>query len=122
MSRTRRKKISFDEESSLDPHTAQQAGNFLFNLGPEPKEEADKEKHHSAILSAKTRVKGAKTMSALAYYDVLAQGFDSSAARIVGDALKRLLIADRGLGREEAKTVLKGSIPEEVEIPVGHEA
>lgn len=121
MPRQRRKKISFDEESRLDKHTAEQAGNFLFDLGPEPTDANEKIKHYSAKLSAQTRVKGAKTMSALAYYDVLAQGFGSKAARIVGDTLKRLLIADNGLGREEAKIVLKGSIPEEVEIAVGHE-
>ncbi|GAI84596.1 unnamed protein product [marine sediment metagenome] len=121
MGRTQRKKISFDEEARLDKHTAEQAGNFLFDLGPEPTDADKKIKHYSAQLSAKTRVKGAKTMSALAYYDVLAQGFDSTAARIVGDSLKRLLIADKGLGREEAKIVLKGSIPEEVEVAVGHE-
>lgn len=121
MSRRRRQKISFEEESRLDKHTAEQAGDFLFDMGPEPKEEADKPAYYSANLSAKTRVKGAKTMSALAYYDVLAQGFNCAAARIVGDSLKRLLIADKGLGREEAKIVLKGSMPEEVEIAVGHE-
>ncbi len=119
--RKRRQKITFDEESRLDKHTAEQAGNFLFDLGPEPKDADEKIKHYSAILSAQTRVKGAKTMSALAYYDVLAQGFNSKAARIVGDSLKRLLIADKGLGREEAKTVLQGSIPKEVEVAVGHE-
>lgn len=121
MSRSRRKKITFDDESRLDKHTAEQAGNFLFDMGPTPKAKDKLTNHYSAILSAKTRVKGAKTMSALAYYDVLAQGFNSSAARIVGDSLKRLLIADKGLGREEAKIVLKGSIPEEVEVAVGHE-
>jgi hypothetical protein len=121
MSRPRRKRISFDEDSKLNEHTAEQAGNFLFDLGPVPTEEDDKPWFYSATLSAKTRVKGANTMSALAYYDVLAQGFKSDAARIVGDSLKRLLIADKGLGREEAKTVLKGSIPEEVEVKVGHE-
>ena len=121
MVRQRRQKISFEEESRLDKHTAEQAGNFLFDMGPEPKEEKDKAAYYSANLSAKTRVKGAQTMSALAYYDVLAQGFQSDAARIVGDSLKRLLIADKGLGREEAKIVLKGSIPEEVEVAVGHE-
>ena len=121
MPRTKRKKISFDEESRLDKHTAEQAGDFLFDLGPVPAKDEDKPKHYSASLSAKTRVKGAQTMSALAYYDVLAQGFDSTAARIVGDSLKRLLIADKGLGREEAKIVLKGSIPEEIEVPVGRE-
>jgi hypothetical protein len=117
----RRKRISFEEESRLDPHTSEKAGNFIFNLGREPKNKAEKVKFYSANLSAQTRVKGAKTMSALAYYDVLAQGFDSEAARIVGDSLKRLLIADQGLGREEAVTVLKGQIPEEIEIPVGSE-
>ncbi len=121
MPRVKRKKISFDEESRLDTHTAGQAGDFLFDLGPIPTEDDEKPKHYSAMLSAKTRVKGAKTMSALAYYDVLAQGFNSEAARIVGDTLKRLLIADKGLGREEAKIILKGSMPEEVEVKVGHE-
>ena len=121
MPRIQRKKLTFEEDSRLDKHTAEQAGDFLFDLGPEPKDVDEKIKHYSAKLSAQTRVKGAKTMSALAYYDVLAQGFNSRAARIVGDSLKRLLIADKGLGREEAKIVLKGSIPEEVEIAVGYE-
>ena len=121
MSRRRRQKISFEEESRLDKHTAEHAGDFLFDLGPEPKDDEEKIKYYSAKLSAQTRVKGANTMSALAYYDVLAQGFNCKAARIVGDSLKRLLIADKGLGREEAKIVLKGSMPEEVEIAVGHE-
>ena len=121
MSRQRRQKISFEADSRLDKHTAEQAGDFLFDLGPTPTEKEDKILHYSATLSAKTRVKGAQTMSALAYYDVLAQGFNSEAARIVGDSLKRLLIADKGLGREEAKIVLKGSIPEEVEVAVGRE-
>lgn len=121
MPRQRRQKIAFSEESRLDKHTAEQAGNFLFDLGPEPTDADEKAKYYSAKLSAQTRVKGAKTMSALAYYDVLTQGFNSEAARIVGDSLKRLLIADKGLGREEAKIVLKGSIPEEVEVAVGHE-
>jgi hypothetical protein len=121
MPRQTRKKISFQEDSKLDEHTAEKAGNFLFDMGPVPKDDNEKATYYSATLSAKTRVKGAQTMSALAYYDVLAQGFNSSAARIVGDTLKRLLIADKGLGREEAKTVLKGSIPEEVEVAVGHE-
>lgn len=122
MTRQKRAKLSFDAESRLDKHTAEQAGDFLFDLGPEPTDKDEKIKHYSAKLSAQTRVKGAKTMSALAYYDVLAQGFSSTAARIVGDSLKRLLIADKGLGREEAKIVLKGSIPEEVEVAVGHES
>ena len=117
----RRKKISFEDDSKLDEHTAEKAGDFLFDLGPKPVEAKDQPNYFSKVLSAKTRVKGAKTMSALAYYDVLAQGFGSAAARIVGDSLKMLLIADKGLGREEAKIVLKGSIPEEVEVRVGHE-
>jgi len=121
MSRQRRSKISFKEGSKLDEHTAKQAGDFLFDMGPTPTKKKDQPLFYSAVLSAKTRVKGAQTMSALAYYDVLAQGFKSEAARIVGDSLKRLLIADKGLGREEAKIVLKGSIPEEIEIPVGRE-
>jgi hypothetical protein len=119
--RSRRKKITFDETTKLGEHTAEQAGNFLFDLGPAPKKAEDKPAYFSKVLSAKTRVKGAKTMSALAYYDVLAQGFNSEAARIVGDSLKLLLIADKGLGRDEAKIVLKGNIPEEVEVAVGHE-
>ncbi|MHA2054544.1 MAG: hypothetical protein ACXADW_23630 [Candidatus Hodarchaeales archaeon] len=121
MSNRRRKKLTLSDDPNLDKHTAGQAGDFLFELGPVPKDEEERKKYYSGALSAKTRVKGAKTMSALAYYDVLAQGFNSKAAMVVGDSLKRLLIADKGLGREEAKTVLKGSIPEEVEIAVGHE-
>jgi hypothetical protein len=119
--RKRRQKISFNEETSLDEHTAKQAGDFLFDFGPQPTKKGEKALHYSAILSAKTRVKGPQTMNALSYYDVLAQGFNSTAARIVGNSLKHLLIGDKGLGREEAKTVLKGGMPEEVEVAVGHE-
>jgi hypothetical protein len=122
MSARKRKKINFSEETTLDEHTAKQAGDFLFNFGPQPKDKKELEKWYSSILSAKTRVKGAKTMSALSYYDVLAQGFNSEAARIVGNSLKHLLIGDKGLGREEAKIVLKGGMPEEVEVAVGHES
>ena len=117
----KRQKISYSEDANLDEHTAKQAGDFLFDFGPEPTKKKDKALHYSAILSAKTRVKGAQTMSALSYYDVLAQGFKSEAARIVGNSLKHLLIGDKGLGREEAKDVLKGGMPEEVEVAVGHE-
>lgn len=118
---SKRKKLTFSETKNVDEHTAEKAGNFLFDLGPEPTEDDEKPLFWSATLSARTRVKGPKTMAALSYYDVLAQGFKSNAAKVVGDCLKRLLIADKGLGREEAKLVLQGSLPEEIEIPVGHE-
>lgn len=117
----RRSRVKITEEKKLDEQTARQAGKFLFDLGQEPDEEEDLPWFNSAILSAKTRIKGPDTMNALSYYDVLAQGFQSKAAMIVGDTLKRLLIADKGLGREEAKIILKGSLPDEIEIPVGHE-
>jgi len=115
-----RQRITLSKDSEpIDKQTARQAGGFLFDLGVEPKEEGEQIWFNSAILSAKTRIKGPDTMNALSYYDVLAQGFKSKAARIVGDTLKRLLIADQGLGREEAKDILKGSLPKEIEIPVG---
>jgi len=117
----RKSRIKITEEKKLDEQTARKAGAFLFDLGIPPKEDEDQPWFSSAILSAKTRIKGPDTMNALSYYDVLAQGFRSEAAMIVGDTLKRLLIADKGLGREEAKDILKGSLPDEIEIPVGHE-
>ena len=114
-----RERITLSKDAPLDKQTARQAGGFLFDLGIEPEDAEDMIWFNSAILSAKTRIKGPDTMNALSYYDVLAQGFKSKAARIVGDTLKRLLIADQGLGREEAKDILKGSLPKEIEIPVG---
>ena len=114
-----RERITLSKDAPLDKQTARQAGGFLFDLGVAPEDEKDLIWFNSAILSAKTRIKGPDTMNALSYYDVLAQGFKSKAARIVGDTLKRLLIADQGLGREEAKDILKGSLPKEIEIPVG---
>lgn len=116
-----RERITLSKDQPLDKQTARQAGSFLFDIGVEPEDDADKVWFNSAILSAKTRIKGPDTMNALSYYDVLAQGFKSKAAMIVGDTLKRLLIADKGLGREEAKEILKGSLPKEIEIPVGHD-
>ena len=116
-----RERITLSKDQQIDKQTARQAGGFLFDLGVEPEDAKDLIWFNSAILSAKTRIKGPDTMNALSYYDVLAQGFKSKAARIVGDTLKRLLIADKGSGREEAKEILKGSLPKEIEIPVGHD-
>lgn len=117
---SRKRKVKVFDETYLDKHTAEKAGDFLFDLGVPPKEGTkDREKWESARLSMRTRVKGPKTMAALAYYDVLHQGFRCKAAAYVGDTLKRLLIADKGEGRTEATTVLKGELPEEIEIPIG---
>ena len=107
-------------EGNVQQHTAEQAGDFLFDLGTPPTDEADREKWISQGLDQRTRVMGQNVMSALTFYDILYLGFNSDAARIVGDTLKRLLVGKDGLGRDEARTILTQSLPREIEIETGN--
>ena len=106
-------------DSNVQQHTAEQAGDFLFDTGTPPKDKKDFQKWVSQSLDQRTRVMGQNVMSALTFYDILYLGFDSDAARIVGDTFKRLLIGKDGLGRDEARTILTQSLPREIEIETG---
>ncbi|MBA7491314.1 hypothetical protein ES702_01859 [subsurface metagenome] len=106
-------------DSNVQQHTAEQAGDFLFDTGTPPDKLEDRQKWVSQALDQRTRVMGQNVMSALTFYDILYLGFKSDAARIVGDTLKRLLIGKDGLGRDEAKTILTQSLPREIEIETG---
>lgn len=106
--------------SNVQQHTAEQAGDFLFDLGKHPDEKEDQEKWISKALDQKTRVMGKSVMAALLFYDILHLGFGSDAARVVGDTIKRLLIGKDGLGRDEAKAILMQNLPREIEIETGH--
>jgi len=105
--------------SNVGQHTAEQAGDFLFDVGPMPPEGEAREKYIAQTLDQKTRVMGQNVMAALTFYDILDYGFNSKAARVVGNTLKRLLIGKDGLGRDEAKTILTQSLPREIEIETG---
>lgn len=108
-----------DGSGNVGQHTAEQAGNFLFDLGVIPDGEKEKTQWASNALDQKTRVMGKNVMAALTFYDVLALGFDSEAAQVVGDILKRLLIGYKGLGRDEARMILMQNLPHEIEIDTG---
>ena len=121
MSKQRRKRWRIGEgKSNVEQHTAEQAGNFLFDVGIAPHKKKDKQKWESGSLDMRTRVMGPHIMSALMYYDILHLGFESESARIVGDTIKRLLIGHEGMGREEARAILMQSLPHEIEIETGN--
>ena len=110
-----------DGSGNVGQHTAEQAGNFLFDLGVLPKDgdEGKQQEYLTKALDQKTRVMGKNVMAALTFYDILYLGFDSEAARVVGNTLKRLLIGMDGLGRDEAKAILMQNLPREIEIETG---
>jgi len=116
MSRTRQRWRT-GESSNVDQHTAEQAGNFLFDLGN--RKDNDNKDFESKALDMRTRVLGPSTMAALTFYDILAIGFNSEGARVVGDTIKRLLIGHEGRGRAEAESVLQQSLPREIEVETG---
>lgn len=107
-------------KSNVEQHTAEQAGNFLFDLGIAPRSKKDKQKWTSESMDMRTRILGPNIMSALMYYDILHLGLGSESARIVGDTIKRLLIAHNGQGRDEARAILMQSLPHEIEIETGN--
>ena len=115
----RRERWRADGSGQVGQHTAEQAGNFLFDVGKSPDKEEDKAAFISKSLDQRTRVMGKNVMAALTFYDILYEGFGSEAARIVGDVLKRLLIGKDGLGRDEARAILMQSLPREIEIETG---
>ena len=111
-----------DRPSNVGQHTAEQAGNFLFDTGSitETTKPEEKELWESHSLDQRTRVMGKNVMAALTFYDILYEGFGSEAARVVGNVLKRLLIGKDGLGRDEARAILMQSLPREIEIETGN--
>lgn len=115
----RRDRVRLDGSSNVTQFTSQQAGDFLFDVGEYPKKKEDQAKWISKALDQKTRVMGKSVMAALLFYDILHLGFESEAARVVGDAMKRLLIGKDGLGRDEAKAILIQNLPREIEIETG---
>lgn len=109
---------------NLDAATSRLAGGFLFDEGDLPQgiKKTDIEAFlldNSRALEMRGRIDGPAVMSALTFYGILRDGFESDAARVVGDVIKRLTIGYRGLGREEAVEILRGSLPKEVEIRSG---
>ena len=115
----KRERWRVDGSGNVGQHTAEQAGNFLFDTGVPPEDEDEKSKWESMTLDQKTRVMGKHVMAALTFYDVLYLGFNSEAAKVVGDTLKRLLIGHEGKGRDEARIILTQNLPREIEIETG---
>jgi len=115
----RRDRVRIDGASNVTQFTSQQAGDFLFDAGKPPKKKADLEKYNAELLDQKTRVIGKDVMAALTFYDILDFGFNSKAARVVGGVLKRLLIGKDGEGRDEARIILTGNLPREIEVETG---
>jgi len=113
-----------DRDGKIDQATSKIAGEFLFNTGEVP-ESFNDEKREKALLDSsrglemRARIKGPQTMAALTFYGILRDGFDSEAARVVSDVIKRLSIADNGAGRAEAQAVLQGNLPKEIEVRTG---
>ena len=118
---SRKERWRTDGSGNVGQHTAEQAGNFLFDVGEYPKDGEDKEQREflTKALDQKTREMGKNVMSALTFYDILYLGFGADAARVVGNTLKRLLIGMDGLGRDEAKAILMQNLPREIEIETG---
>lgn len=112
------------DTKKLDQATSKLAGAFLFDTGEVPSSITG-EKRELALLDSsrglemRARIKGPKTMAALTFYGILRDGFDSDAARVVSDVIKRLSIADNGEGRKEGVDILNGSLPKEIEIRTG---
>lgn len=111
-------------DKRLGASIVKHAALFLFDTGeiPEDLDEAEVNqlrKEFSQGLEMRSRIKGPATMKALTFYGILRDGFDSEAAQIVSDVIKRLSIGENGGGREEARDVLRGNTPQEIEIPRG---
>lgn len=110
--------------SKLDAATSKMTGLFLFDTG-EMGESLTEDQiklallDNSRALEMRGRIDGPAVMSALTFYGILRDGFQSDAARVVGDVIKRLTIGYKGLAREEAVEILKGALPKEVEIRSG---
>jgi len=70
----------------------------------------------------RTRVKSEKAMTALIHYGILFEAMGCTEAGQVGGLIKRLFIANEGLGRTEAVDILRQNFPKKVEIHRGSES
>jgi len=100
------------EPKRLGKHTEARAGEFLFQKG---------ELDENQYLDMRTRVKSEKAMTALIHYGILFESMDCAEAGQVGGLIKRLFIANEGLGRQEAVDILRQNFPKKVEIHKGTE-
>lgn len=100
------------ESKRLGKHTEQRAGEFLFQKGDLSTEQ---------YLDMRTRVKSEKAMTALIHYGILFESMGCEEAGQVGGLIKRLFIANEGLGRTEAVDILRQNFPKRVEIHRGSE-
>jgi len=100
------------ESQRLGKHTEQKAGEFLFQKG---------DLDEGQYLDMRTRVKSEKAMTALIHYGILFESMGCEEAGEVGGLIKRLFIANEGLGRQEAVTILRQNFPKKVEIHKGSE-
>jgi len=101
------------ESQRLGKHTEARAGEFLFQKG---------ELDENQYLDMRTRVKSEKAMTALIHYGILFESMDCAEAGQVGGLIKRLFIANEGLGRQEAVDILRQNFPKKVEIHKGTES
>jgi len=100
------------ESKRLGKHTEQRAGEFLFQKG---------DLDTGQYLDMRTRVKSEKAMTALIHYGILFESMGCKEAGQVGGLIKRLFIANEGLGRTEAVDILRQNFPKRVEIHRGSE-
>lgn len=110
--------------SQLDAATSKLAGTFLFDYGEPPEGLTEEELQAwivlmSQALEMRARIDGPAVMSALTFYGIMRDGFNSEAALRVGNVIKRLTISYKGKGREEAVEILRGALPKEIEIRAG---
>lgn len=92
--------------------TEKHAGEYLF---------AKKDMDDSQFLDMRTRIKSEDTMKALAFYGILAEGLNCTAARNIQDMIERMLIARGGTGRAEAVAILQQNLPRVREVDKGVE-
>ena len=100
------------ESKRLGKYTEARAGEFLFQKG---------ELDEGQYLDMRTRVKSEKAMTALIHYGILFESMGCDEAGQVGGLIKRLFIANEGLGRTEAVDILRQNFPKKVEILRGTE-
>ena len=100
------------ERSRLGKHTEARAGEFLFQKS---------KLTDGQFLDMRTRVKSEKAMMALIHYGILFESMGCEEAGDIGGLIKRLFIANEGLGRQEAVDILRQNFPKRVEIHRGSE-
>ena len=100
------------ESQRLGKHTEARAGEFLFEKG---------DLTTGQYLDMRTRVKSEKAMTAMIHYGILFESMGCKEAGQLGGLIKRLFIANDGLGRVEAVEILKQNFPKKVEITRGSE-